>query len=311
MGRLSVTGISKNFDGTQALKNVSFQAAAGEVVALCGENGAGKSTLMKILSGAVMPDEGKIVLEGSSVSMATPQEAIALGIRAVYQELSLLPHLSVAENLLLGRMPYRGGSWRIDWDATRTAARTALAGLGFGGIDVDSRTSTLSVSLQQVVEIAKALIDTPKILILDEPTAVLSARETELLFAKVRKLAGLGTTVLYISHRIEEIFEIADRVVVLKDGVAVLDEATATLDRDRLIRAMVGRPLAAIYPMREQIPARSFSNAAPSQDAESTMTSHLISARGRSSACSASSGAAAPMLPGLCSAPRPPPPVKS
>ncbi len=256
MGRLSVTGISKNFDGTQALKNVSFQAAAGEVVALCGENGAGKSTLMKILSGAVMPDEGKIVLEGSSVSMATPQEAIALGIRAVYQELSLLPHLSVAENLLLGRMPYRGGSWRIDWDATRTAARTALAGLGFGGIDVDSRTSTLSVSLQQVVEIAKALIDTPKILILDEPTAVLSARETELLFAKVRKLAGLGTTVLYISHRIEEIFEIADRVVVLKDGAAVLDEATATLDRDRLIRAMVGRPLAAIYPMRDANPGQ-------------------------------------------------------
>ena len=140
MGRLSVTGISKNFDGTQALRDVSFQAAAGEVVALCGENGAGKSTLMKILSGAVMPDGGEIVLEGSNVAIQTPHEAIALGIRTVHQELSLLPHLSVAENLLLGRMPHRGRSWRIDWDATRTAARTALADLGFGGIDVDTRT---------------------------------------------------------------------------------------------------------------------------------------------------------------------------
>jgi len=254
MARLSVTGISKSFDGTQALKGVSFAADAGEVVALCGENGAGKSTLMKILSGAVMLDEGQIFLEGTRVAIATPQEAIALGIRTVYQELSLLPHLSVAENLLLGRMPHRGRSWMIDWDASRTVARTALADLGFADIDVDARTSSLSVSLQQVVEIAKALIDTPRILILDEPTAVLSARETELLFARVRKLAGLGTTVIYISHRIEEIFEISDRVVVLKDGAGVLDEATATLDRDRLIRAMVGRSLAAIYPKRDAHP---------------------------------------------------------
>jgi ABC-type sugar transport system ATPase subunit len=257
MGRLRVAGISKNFDGTQALKDVSFEAGAGEVVALCGENGAGKSTLMKILSGAVILDEGRIFLAGNEVSIATPQESIALGIRTVYQELSLLPHLSVAENLLLGRMPNQGRSWIVDWGASRAAARAALDDFGFEGIDVDARTGSLSVSLQQVVEIAKALIDTPQILILDEPTAVLSAGETELLFAKIRQLASLGTTVLYISHRIEEIFEISDRVVVLKDGAAVLDETTATLDRDRLIRAMVGRPLAAIYPVRDVNPGQS------------------------------------------------------
>lgn len=257
MARLSVIGICKNFDGTQALKDVSFRAASGEVVALCGENGAGKSTLMKILAGAVMPDEGEIALDGIKVAIATPQEAIALGIRTVYQELSLLPHLSVAENLLLGRMPHRGRSWRIDWDATRAAARTAINGLGFKGIDIDTRINKLSVSLQQIVEIAKALMDTPKILILDEPTAVLSARETKLLFAKVRELAGLGTTVIYISHRIEEVFEISDHVVVLKDGAAVLDERTGTLDRNRLVRAMVGRSLAAIYPQRQLNPGQS------------------------------------------------------
>lgn len=250
MKRLSVAGVSKTFDGTRVLKDVSFEAGAGEVVAVCGENGAGKSTLMKILSGAVMLDEGGIFLEGDRLAITTPQEAIALGIRTVYQELSLLPHLSIAENLLLGRMPNRGRSWMIDWDASRTAARAVLAEFGFEEVDVDGRTSTLSISLQQIVEIAKAVIDTPKVLILDEPTAVLSARETELLFAKVRQLARADATVIYISHRIEEIFEISDRVVVLKDGAVVLDGKTATLDRDRLIRAMVGRSLAAIYPER-------------------------------------------------------------
>ena len=159
-------------------------------MALCGENGAGKSTLMKILSGAVMPDEGEIVLEGNNVAIETPHEAIALGIRTVHQELSLLPHLSVAENLLLGRMPHRRPLLddRLGCDPDRGAQ--LLSPILASGKSMSMRAPARSASpLQQIVEIAKALIDTPKILILDEPTAVLSARETELLFAKVRKLA--------------------------------------------------------------------------------------------------------------------------
>lgn len=254
MVKLRLAGITKSFDSTQALKDVSFSARRGEVLALCGENGAGKSTLIRILSGAVQPDRGEILLGDQTVRIETPRHALDLGISTVHQELSLLPHLSVAENLLLGRMPHRGPSWRIDWTGTRNAARAALADLGFGDIDVEARTDSLAVSIQQIVEIAKALIGTPEILILDEPTAVLSAREANILFAKIRALAKLGTTVIYISHRIEEIFEISDRVLVLKDGVGVLYSATKALDPDTLVRAMVGRSLAAIYPVRTPQP---------------------------------------------------------
>lgn len=242
--------MSKRFDSTDALKDVSFAAGAGQVLAVCGENGAGKSTLIKILSGAVAPDAGEIKLGGHPVALSTPHRAMALGIRTVHQELSLLPHLSVAENLMLGRMPHRGARWIVDWPAARHAAAQALADLGFDGIDVEMRTSDVSVSVQQVIEIAKALVGKPEVLILDEPTAVLSARETAVLFQKIRQLAALGTTVIYISHRIEEIFEIADRVLVLKDGAAVLDIDRKDLSRDRLIQAMVGRPLVDIYPAR-------------------------------------------------------------
>lgn len=254
--RLSVTGIAKSFEGTQALKDVSFSVGRGDVLAVCGENGAGKSTLMKILAGAIAPDGGRIAVDGTDVEIATPGKAMMLGIRTVYQELSLLPHLSVAENLFLGRMPHRGPSWRIDWRTTRDRARRALSELGFDTIDVAARISDLSVSLQQIVEIAKALIDEPGILILDEPTAVLSARETDLLFEKIRQLTSLGTTVLYISHRIEEIFEISDHTLVLKDGAAVLSADTQAISRDELIRAMVGRSLAAIYPHRQSKPGK-------------------------------------------------------
>jgi ABC-type sugar transport system ATPase subunit len=254
MAKLRLAGIHKSFDSTQALKDISFVAERGEVLALCGENGAGKSTLIKILSGAVQPDRGEIFLNEERMRIETPRRAIDLGIRTVHQELSLLPHLSVAENLLLGRMPHHGPAWKIDWRETRNAARRALAALGFGDIDVEARTDSLAVSLQQIVEIAKSLVDTPEILILDEPTAVLSARETNILFAKIRDLVKRGTTVIYISHRIEEIFDISDRVLVLKDGVGVLDSETKALDHDTLVRAMVGRSLAAIYPVRSPQP---------------------------------------------------------
>jgi ABC-type sugar transport system ATPase subunit len=250
MGALSVDNVSKSYDGNPALSNVSFGVDSGRVLAVCGENGAGKSTLIKILSGAVQPDTGVIALDGEPVAIRDPRHAIELGIRTVYQELSLLPHISVAENILLGKMPHRRSAWWVDWSRANVVAGDELAGFGFDRIDVRSLVSKLSVSEQQVVEIAKALAGRPKILILDEPTSVLSGRETDILFGKVRELTAAGVIVIYISHRIEEIFEISDDVFVLKDGVNVLAAKTDSLTRDTLIHAMVGRSLAAIYPNR-------------------------------------------------------------
>jgi ABC-type sugar transport system ATPase subunit len=248
MEQVAARNISKSFEATAALSDVSFSAARGEVLALCGENGAGKSTLINILSGAIRPDKGTIVIDGREVEIGDPRRAIALGISTVHQELSLLPHLSIAENILLGRMPARRMSWAIDWKASYRRAEALLGEFGIGAIDVRTLVGHLSVAQQQLVEIAKALVEPPKILILDEPTAVLSAAETDLLFAKVGKLSAAGTTVIYISHRLEEVFEISDQIVVLKDGASVFSSATAAATSDELIHAMVGRPLAAIYP---------------------------------------------------------------
>ncbi len=251
---LGVHDLGKSYDGNPALAGVSFQAAPGSVVAVCGENGAGKSTLMKILSGAIRPDSGEVRLDGRRVDIADPHHAMRLGIQTVYQELSLLPHLSVAENILLGKMPHGRVSWIVDWRETVARAQKVLEDFGFDGIDVRARVSDLPVSVQQIVEIAKALAVMPRVLILDEPSAVLSQRETELLFSRIRDLTARGVIVLYISHRLEEVFEIADKVVVLKDGRKVLEAPMAEVDRERLITAMVGRSLAAIYPERSREP---------------------------------------------------------
>ncbi|MEX0628724.1 MAG: sugar ABC transporter ATP-binding protein, partial [Cucumibacter sp.] len=252
MPHLAVKNIAKSFDGNPAIVDISFAVEAGQVLALCGENGAGKSTLMKILSGALRPDSGEISLDDKPVQIGGPADAMALGIRTVYQELSLLPHLSVAENMLLGRMPTRGFGVAVDWNTANRIAGRVLAEFGFPGIDPRTLVGALGVAQQQIVEIAKALVSDPKILILDEPTAVLSASETEKLFASVQQLAAGGVIVLYISHRLEEIFEIADQVVVLKDGQSVLEGRIATLDLARVIEAMVGRPLETIYPQRNR-----------------------------------------------------------
>jgi ribose transport system ATP-binding protein len=251
MPHLAISHIAKGYDGNPAVRDISFEVMAGKVLALCGENGAGKSTLMKMLSGATGPDSGEILLDGQAVTIASPSDAMALGIRTVYQELSLLPHLSVAENMLLGRMPTRALPFVVDWpEANRIAARV-LADFGFPEIDPAALVSSLSLARQQIVEIAKALVAEPKILILDEPTAVVSAVEAAKLFEQVRRLAAAGTTVLYISHRLEEIYAIADEIVVLKDGRSVLSGPVAELDQVRLIHAMVGRPLSAIFPERK------------------------------------------------------------
>jgi ribose transport system ATP-binding protein len=250
---LRMEGIGKRYGGTVALKGVSLEGRLGEVHALVGENGAGKSTLMNVLSGAVMPDSGSISLGGARVTMRSPHQANALGLRAVHQEFSLVPHLTIAENILMGKLPTKGGRGiLVDWPAAYERARALLVELGFAGFDERERVSRLSVSQQQVVEIAKALAEKPKVLILDEPSAVLSKDELTLLFALIGRLKEEGTLILYISHRLEEVFEIADRITVLRDGELVDTVDRASVDQNDLIRMMVGRSFEEIYPRRRR-----------------------------------------------------------
>lgn len=249
MDFLQVQNISKRYSGSvYALKDVRFSVAKGQLLAICGENGAGKSTLMKILAGVIQPNGGSLFMEGKEVEIPTPQDAFSLGIRTVYQELSLDPNLSVTENMLMGRLPTKRVSWWIDWDKAHNLAHAILDDLGFSGIDVRAQTGSYSVSYQQMIEIAKAVVERPRVLILDEPSAVLSANELKHLFRLIEKLKQDGTTILYISHRLEEIFEIADKITVLKDGRSVGDANPRDMSTDDLISMMVGRPLSTIYP---------------------------------------------------------------
>ena len=254
MPSLELRSIAKSYDGTPAISDISLSLPAGKVLAVCGENGAGKSTLMKVLSGAILPDGGEILIDGKPAAIVAPADAMALGIRTVYQENSLLPHLSVAENMFMGRMPMRGSGLAVDWKAANRNAAAVLEQLGFPAIPPTALVRDIAVAQQQIVEIAKALVTEPAILILDEPTAVLSASETDTLFRYVRKLSAEGVSILYISHRLEEIFRIADEVAVLKDGNSVLQGPIASMDEPRLIEAMVGRPLKAIFPARDPRP---------------------------------------------------------
>jgi len=248
---LQMKGISKSYDGTQALCEVDFSAALSEVHAIAGENGAGKSTLVKILSGAVKRDAGEIVIGGQPVALDTPLHAHHVGVRAVYQEFSLVPHLTVTENILMGQMPTHRLKWWVDWSSAHRRARQILDGIGFTGINVRTRVSRISVSHQQMVEIAKAVAERPRILILDEPSAVLSQEELNRLFALMRKLKDESTLILYISHRLDEIFEVVDRITVLKDGELVGTVSPQETDQGELIKMMVGRTLGEFYPDRD------------------------------------------------------------
>ncbi|KAJ54391.1 hypothetical protein ACMU_18360 [Actibacterium mucosum KCTC 23349] len=249
MQQISLIKVAKSFGATLALREASFTAYRGEVVAICGENGAGKSTLMSILAGSRMPTLGHIEINGKTVLITSPHDAFDRGIRTVYQELSLLPDLSVAENLFLGELPVNGWG-RIDWATLWADAGTEMVALGMPEIDVRRPAGDYPVAVQQMFEIAKAIRNKPELLILDEPTGVLTQRETDLLFAKIAELKAAGTIIFYISHRMEEVLEISDRVVVLKDGRSV-DEAPADMmTHDRIIQSMVGRPLEKIYPPR-------------------------------------------------------------
>ena len=243
--RLEVRGITKVFPGTVALDHVQLQVRPGEVHALCGENGAGKSTLMNIIGGVFPPTEGEVFFEGEPIAPKDPREAQDIGIGFVHQELSLCPHLTAAENLFIGRLPHKGGM--IDfprlWSEADEVLRQFNANFPSSAIVGD-----LTVSEQQIIEIAKSVSLNCKLLILDEPTSSLTEKETVRLFQVVRELKEKGMSILYISHRMAEIFEICDRVTVFKDGGYVTTMDTAGITADDIIRAMVGRELGDLYP---------------------------------------------------------------
>jgi rhamnose transport system ATP-binding protein len=235
-----------------ALRDVSFDLAEGEIHALVGENGAGKSTLIRILTGAETPDSGSVMVRDRPVRQLTPTRARALGIAAVYQQPSLFPHLSVAENIGLARQ--RRGLWgRVKWSELRRAARETLDRVG-ASIEPDRLVGTLTMPEQQIVEIAKALGTDARILIMDEPTASLAERDAERLLTIAARLRAEGAGIVYISHRLDEVFALADRVTVLRDGEVVGTRDRRDVDRRELIRLMVGRDLATVYPQRARQP---------------------------------------------------------
>ena len=246
---LKAENLTKSFAAVCALKDASFELRAGEVHALVGENGAGKSTLIKIITGAVLQDGGDIYINGELVHENSPALSKSRGIAAIYQQPALFPELTVAENMSIGQDRV-GMFGLVDWKARRRKAKELLDRIG-ARIDPESTASELSMPQQQLVEIARALGANAKILIFDEPTASLSAQDTEHLFQVIRELRSEGVGMIYISHRLEELSTIADRVTVLRDGHTIETRKIAGTSRKELIRLMVGRDLSAVFPKRE------------------------------------------------------------
>ncbi|MBD1911435.1 MULTISPECIES: sugar ABC transporter ATP-binding protein [unclassified Leptolyngbya] len=242
---LEMRGISKQFFGFSALRNVNLTVYPGEVHALMGENGAGKSTLMKILAGAYSADSGEILINGQPTKITHPSEARAAGITLIYQELNVAPNLTVAENIFMGQERTRAGLF-LQRDQMYQEAEAILESLG-ASFSPKTTVSTLSIAEQQQIEIARALKDKSRILVMDEPTAALSDRETERLFGLIRRLRDDGIAIIYISHRMEEVYALADRVSVLRDGEYVGSLEHQTISADRLVQMMVGRPLQDFY----------------------------------------------------------------
>ncbi|MBN9019861.1 MAG: sugar ABC transporter ATP-binding protein [Rhizobiales bacterium] len=248
---IRLTGVSKTFSGIKVLKDVDFDVRPGEVHALLGENGAGKSTLIKIISGFHRPDEGGTVsVRGRQVSFSAPRDARDAGIATVYQELLLFPDLTVAENIFLGHAP-RTRFGRIDWGTLRRRARELLNDLDSHDLDIDSRVGSLSVANRQRVEIAKALSMDAKLLIMDEPTASLAEADVRRLLDVVRRLKARGVAIIYISHRMPEIFALADRVTVLRDGAKIGTRPIDEVDHATLVSMMVGRSIDQLFPKVE------------------------------------------------------------
>jgi rhamnose transport system ATP-binding protein len=245
---LTLTEVRKSFGGTRALERVSLELHAGSVTALLGENGAGKSTLVKILSGVHQPDGGRIRIDGREARITDPVAARELGIGVVHQECLVFDNLSVAENLFANNHPSRRGF--VDWRRLRTRADAVLRDLD-AGFGADTPAGGLSIAQTHVVQIARALVHDSRVLVLDEPTASLSQRECAELFRIMRSLRDAGRALLFISHRFDEVFEIADRYAVLRDGVSVGAGRIGETDRDALIRLMVGRDVAQLFPKLE------------------------------------------------------------
>jgi len=248
---LEMRQIDKSFPGVQALKNVSMKLHRGEVLGLVGENGAGKSTLVKVLGGAHLQDAGQILIEGRPVHIPSPTAAQQVGISIIYQEFNLIPELTVRENIFLGREETRMGFVRAADEHHKTLQLFRKIGIN---IDPNVRCSRLSVAQQQTVEIAKALSVNAKIIVMDEPTATLTTQEVERLFAIVRDLKSHGLGIIYISHRLEEIFDVADRAMVLRDGEHVDTQTINDITRENLIEMMVGRPVESEFPKRTARP---------------------------------------------------------
>jgi ribose transport system ATP-binding protein len=252
---LEMRGITKSFAGNAVLEDVVLSAPAGEVHALVGENGAGKSTLMKILAGVYRPDSGEILIEGEPARFASPADAIGQGIAMIYQELSLAPHLTVAENIFLGREPLLFAPLKvIDQRAVNERAASVLGGYGFN-INPRRRVALLSAADRQLVEITRATLEATRVLVMDEPTSSLTTREVDDLFLLIRDLKKKGIAIIYISHRLEELESIADRLTILRDGRVVYSGIWGDIPTESMIRHMAGRELKEIFPSRQAAPA--------------------------------------------------------
>ena len=239
---IEARGISKRFPGVQALDDVSFDLRRGEIHALMGENGAGKSTLIKILSGLYRPDGGTLEIEGKPAAIGTPRDARLAGIATVYQEFSLVDSLTVAENIFMGRLPKKGLGLFVDWKKLNRDTEELLEKAGMS-LDPKALVGRLSVGFRQQVEIARAFSLNSKVVIFDEPTAVLTTDESSILFRNIARLKERGAGIVYISHRMEEIFEIADRITVLRDGRLIRTLKRGEASHDEVIRLMVGRSI--------------------------------------------------------------------
>jgi ribose transport system ATP-binding protein len=250
---LQMQGIEKSFPGVRALDGVDFDVNRGEVHALMGENGAGKSTLMKILAGVYTADSGQISINGEVVQLKTPQRAMKLGIQIIYQEFNLVPHLTVAENIFLGHMPQKAAGW-VDRRTMRGKASQMLADLDVH-LDPDVLVGGLSNAQKQFVEIAKATSQDALVIAMDEPSATLTEHEQVSLWELVGRLRKNGVGIIYISHRMDEVFKLADRITILRDGKTVATHQASDIDSDTLVREMVGRPLGENFPDRTLIDA--------------------------------------------------------
>lgn len=248
---LEMKGISKSFPGVKALQNVNLTLKKGEVLALIGENGAGKSTLMKILAGAYQADEGSIVISGKEFKHYLPDEAINNGISVIYQELNDLHTLSIAENIFVGHLPKKKGGI-VDRKLLMKQTEDALETVGLSDLEPTMVAGKLSVAQRQLIEVARAFMRNSKIIVMDEPTAPLTDTEIEQLYSIIRKFTSEGGSVILITHKLNEVFEIADRVSVLRDGMNVVDKLTSDMTTSELIAAMVGREVKEVYDMAER-----------------------------------------------------------